>query len=81
MYATERWVELATDPEITSPGYRVLPTGTPIEGVGSVEAPRGTLTHHYVTDERGVLTSVNLIVGTTNNNAPISMSVKRALKN
>ena len=78
LYATERWVELATDPEITSPGYRVLPTETPTEGVGGVEAPRGTLTHHYVTDERGILTSVNLIVGTTNNNAPISMSVKRA---
>ncbi len=55
-----------------------MPTETPTEGVGSVEAPRGTLTHHYKTDERGILTNVNLIVGTTNNNAPISMSVKRA---
>jgi len=78
LYATERWVELATDPEITGREYRVLPTGTPSEGVGCVEAPRGTLTHHYVTDERGILTRVNLIVGTTNNNAPISMSVKKA---
>ncbi len=76
--ATERWVELATDPEITSKEYRVLPTETPHEGVGCVEAPRGTLTHHYTTDERGILTKVNLIVGTTNNNAPICMSVKRA---
>ena len=56
----------------------MLPTETPTEGVGCVEAPRGTLTHHYTTDERGILTNVNLIVGTTNNNAPISMSVKRA---
>jgi F420-non-reducing hydrogenase large subunit len=78
LYATERWVELAADPEITSPEYRVLPTETPTEGVGCVEAPRGTLTHHYTTDERGILTAVNLIVGTTNNNAAISMSVKRA---
>ncbi len=78
LYATERWVELATDPEITSPEYRVLPTETPTEGVGCVEAPRGTLTHHYWTDERGMLTQVNLIVGTTNNNAPICMSVKKA---
>jgi F420-non-reducing hydrogenase large subunit len=46
--------------------------------VGIVEAPRGTLTHHYWTDERGVLTKVNLIVGTTNNYAPISMSIKKA---
>jgi F420-non-reducing hydrogenase large subunit len=78
LYATERWVELATDPEITGEEFRVLPTETPDEGVGCVEAPRGTLTHHYWTDERGILTKVNLIVGTTNNNAAINMSVKRA---
>ena len=78
LYAAERWVELATDPQITGKEYRVLPTQTPTEGVGCVEAPRGTLTHHYTTDERGILTKVNLIVGTTNNNAPICMSVKKA---
>ena len=78
LYAAERWVELATDPEITGEEFRVLPTETPDEGVGCVEAPRGTLTHHYWTDERGILTKVNLIVGTTNNNAAINMSVKKA---
>ena len=78
LYAAERIVELATDPEITSPEYHTVPTNTPTEGVGIVEAPRGTLTHHYWTDERGVVTKVNLIVGTTNNYAPISMSVKKA---
>ena len=78
LYAAERWVELATDSEITGEDFRVLPTETPDEGVGSVEAPRGTLTHHYWTDERGILTKVNLIVGTTNNNAAINMSVKKA---
>jgi F420-non-reducing hydrogenase large subunit len=45
-----------------------------------VEAPRGTLTHHYWTDERGILTKVNLIVGTTNNYAPISMSINKAAR-
>jgi len=78
LYAAERWVELATDPEITGKDYRVLPTRKPVEGVGCVEAPRGTLTHHYWTDDRGILTRVNLIVGTTNNYAPIHLSVKRA---
>lgn len=78
LYAAERWVELATDPEITSPDIHTVPTKVPSEGVGIVEAPRGTLTHHYITDERGVLTKVNLIVGTTNNYAPITMSIKRA---
>lgn len=78
LYAAERWVELATDEEITSPHIHTPPTQTPTEGVGIVEAPRGTLTHHYWTDERGLLTKVNLIVGTTNNYAPISMSIKKA---
>jgi F420-non-reducing hydrogenase large subunit len=78
LYAAERLVELATDPEITSPDFHTVPTKTPTEGVGIVEAPRGTLTHHYWTDERGLLTKVNLIVGTTNNYAPISMSINKA---
>ena len=78
LYAAERWVELAKDPEITSPNFHTIPTEKPTEGVGIVEAPRGTLTHHYTTDERGVLTKVNLIVGTTNNYAPISMSINKA---
>ncbi|MGZ3586832.1 MAG: Ni/Fe hydrogenase subunit alpha [Candidatus Limnocylindrales bacterium] len=80
MYAAERVVELATDPEITSEAIRSLPTEVPTEGVGTVEAPRGTLTHHYWTDERGLLTKVNLIVGTTNNYAPMAMSIERAAR-
>lgn len=78
LYAAERWVELATDPEVTSPDFHTIPTATPTEGIGIVEAPRGTLTHHYWTDERGVVTKVNLVVGTTNNYAPITMSIKKA---
>ena len=80
LYAAERWVELASDPEITSDNFHTKPTDVPTEGVGIVEAPRGTLTHHYTTDERGVLTKVNLIVGTTNNYAPISMSIDKAAR-
>jgi F420-non-reducing hydrogenase large subunit len=45
-----------------------------------VEAPRGTLTHHYTTDSRGIVTKVNLIVGTTNNYAPISMSINKVAR-
>ncbi len=78
VYAAERTLELATDEEILDPDYRTIPTETPTEGIGSVEAPRGTLTHHYVTDERGILQRVNLIVGTTNNHAAICMSIKKA---
>jgi F420-non-reducing hydrogenase large subunit len=78
LYAAEHMLELAEDPDVASPTVRVLPTEVPTEGVGIVEAPRGTLTHHYWTDENGILTKANLVVGTTNNNAPIFMSVKNA---
>jgi len=78
MYAAERAAELAQDEEILSPRVRTIPTATPTEGVGCVEAPRGTLYHHYATDEKGILKRVNLIVGTTNNHAPISMAIRQA---
>jgi F420-non-reducing hydrogenase large subunit len=78
LYAAERMLELATDPEITSPDVRRIPDGIRGIGVGSVEAPRGTLIHHYETDQRGILTRVNLIVGTTHNHAAISMSIRKA---
>jgi len=78
LYAAERMQELTKDPEILDPNVRPVITNTPTEGIGSVEAPRGTLTHHYKTDENGILTDVNLIVGTTNNYAPIAMSIKKA---
>jgi F420-non-reducing hydrogenase large subunit len=80
LYAAERWLELALDADITSPDVRVLPQTEPGEGVGVVEAPRGTLTHHYRTDARGLLTMVNLVVGTTNNNAAMSLSIAKAAR-
>jgi F420-non-reducing hydrogenase large subunit len=80
LYAAERTLELINDPEITEKDVRPIVTTTPTEGVGHVEAPRGTLTHHYLTDEKGIVKKVNLIVGTTNNYAPINISIKKAAK-
>jgi len=80
LYAAERQLELVQDIEITDPKVRVIPAKVPDEGVGVVEAPRGTLYHHYKTDEKGMVTKANLIVGTTNNNAPICMSIRKAAK-
>ncbi len=80
IYAAERMQELVEDPEITSPDVRRVPTNVPKEGVGVVEAPRGTLFHHYQTDERGCITMANMIVATQNNAARIAMSVERAAK-
>jgi F420-non-reducing hydrogenase large subunit len=81
LYAAERMHELANDPEITSPNVRTIPTATPKEGIGVVEAPRGTLIHHYQTDEKGLITKANLIVATQNNAARIAMSVDKAARN
>ena len=78
--ASEMALDLIRDPEITGTNIRTIPTETPTEGVGIVEAPRGTLTHHYTTDAKGIVTKVNLIVGTTNNYAPISMSINKAAR-
>lgn len=77
-YAAEHMLELAEDPEVASRDIRAIPKATPSEGVGIVEAPRGTLTHHYITDEKGILQKANLIVGTTNNYAPMYLSIRKA---
>jgi F420-non-reducing hydrogenase large subunit len=80
LYAAERMKELADDPALTDANVRTLPTATPKEGIGVVEAPRGTLFHHYETDEKGVIRKANLIVATQNNAARIAMSVEKAAK-
>jgi len=77
LYSSERALELVTDPDITGKDLRA-PLGKPNEGVGIVEAQRGTLTHHYWTDDKGIVTKANIVVGTTNNNAAICMSLKKA---
>ncbi|MGA2372539.1 MAG: Ni/Fe hydrogenase subunit alpha [Candidatus Korobacteraceae bacterium] len=80
LYAAERMRELAGDNTLLNPEYRVLPTAIPTEGIGVVEAPRGTLIHHYHTDEHGIVQRANLIVATQNNAARMAMSVEKAAK-
>lgn len=79
LYAAERTLELSRDKDITSTDLRNKP-GQPGEGVGIVEAPRGTLIHHYVLDEEGLAKKVNLIVATVNNAPAIFMSIRDAAK-
>src|SRR5512137_2044811 len=78
-YATERMLELAKDKSITSDDIRG-PFNAPKEGVGIVEAPRGTLIHHYASNKDGLCTKINMIVATTNNYAAINTSVRQAAK-
>ncbi len=79
LYATERAMELVKDPEITSTNVRNKP-GAPGEGVGVVEAARGTLFHHYTLDKDAMVKDVNMIVATTNNYPAICMSIRDAAK-
>jgi F420-non-reducing hydrogenase large subunit len=78
--AAEKCLQLSRDPEITSKDTWDKPTSCPGEGVGIIEAPRGTLIHHYETDKRGIITRANMIVATQNNAARIAMSVDRAAR-
>jgi F420-non-reducing hydrogenase large subunit len=78
LYNAEYVVQLLNDPEITSTDIRASVTPRAARGVGVVEAPRGTLIHDYTTDEDGLLTHVNLLVATCQNNSAINLSVKQA---
>ena len=74
--------EAVDDPLLASRDVRNVPkplTG-PAEGVGVVEAPRGTLIHHYRTGADGLLTAVNLVVASQHNAAPVQVSVRKAAR-
>lgn len=80
LYCAEKLKEDAFSDRLTDPNikqYDLVPGG---RGVGCVEAPRGTLTHDYTCDENGIVTSCNLVVGTTNNNGPMCMDVAKVAK-
>ena len=80
LYAIERAQEILLDPEIFSRDLMAESKGITGEGVGCVEAPRGTLFHHYKTDENGMLTKVNLIVATGHNNWAMNNAVEMVAK-
>jgi len=80
LYAIERAQELCQDPDILSLDIRNMHTHITGEGVGCIEAPRGTLWHHYWTDEDGVIERVNLIVATGNNNWAMNKAVNLVAK-
>lgn len=79
--ALEEITGLLKDPQIVSSDIK-LSDVTPKkgDGVGCVEAPRGTLIHHYWTDENGIITKANMIVATNNNIAGLEQSLMTAAK-
>lgn len=80
LYATERARELLHDDEIVSGEVRVKVDRQQGEGVGVIEAPRGTLIHHYWADDAGKIEKANIIVATAHNNAAINSSVNEVAK-
>src|SRR5690606_817418 len=67
LHAAEVIRELLEDPDLLS-GERMATGERRSEGVGIIEAPRGTLIHHYQVDDDDLVSLCNLIVSTTHNN-------------
>lgn len=80
LYAVERAKELLEDDEIVDTEVRVAVERRPGEGVGVIEAPRGTLIHHYWADDSGKIEKANIIVATAHNNSAIDRSVNEVAK-
>lgn len=80
LYAMERTEELLNDEDIMGSELRVTSRELQPEGVGVIEAPRGTLIHHYEVDEKGAITRVNLIVATGHNNYAMNKGVEMVAK-
>lgn len=80
LYALERTEQLLADPEILGRELRTVAAPKHAEGVGVIEAPRGTLFHHYWVDERGQVVRVNLIVATGHNHYAMSRAVEEVAK-
>jgi NAD-reducing hydrogenase large subunit len=77
VYALERIEELLADPKILETHVRATAGVNALEGVGMIEAPRGTLIHHYKVNEEGAITWANLIVATGHNNLAIGRAVQQ----
>jgi len=77
LHSAEKIRELLRDPDVLGDD-RVVPAGARRgEYVAMLEAPRGTLTHHYRVDDHDQVTMANLIVSTTCNNEPMNRAVRK----
>ncbi len=79
LYAAESIRELLHDPDLQNEDL-VVKGNRQSEGVGVIEAPRGTLFHHYRVDDNDLIAMANLIVSTTNNNEPMNRAVNSTAK-
>jgi len=77
LFSLEKIQELIEDPQLFDPHLRAIAGANEPMGIGVMEAPRGTLFHEYHVDDNGILTKVNLIVATGNNNRAINKTVQQ----
>ena len=77
LYAIERTKILLLEPDVLDTHVRAAAGVNALEGVGMIEAPRGTLIHHYKVDDNGAIVWANLIVATGHNNHAIGESVRQ----
>jgi NAD-reducing hydrogenase large subunit len=80
LHSIERIQELMEDPEILSQDIRAKAMLNRLEGIGSCEAPRGTLFHHYQVDSNGLVKKANLLIATAQNNLAMNMAVEQAAR-
>ena len=77
LFSLEKIQELIEDPQLFDPHIRAIAGANEPMGIGIMEAPRGTLIHEYHVDDYGIMTKVNLIVATGNNNQAINKTVQQ----
>jgi NAD-reducing hydrogenase large subunit len=78
LYALERMERLLNDPERLDARVRARARSNRDEGIGIVEAPRGTLIHHYRIDDHGLVVWANLIRPNDHNNLAMNRAVREA---
>jgi len=76
LHAAELIRDLLDDPDILGTDLMADKGERKGEAVGVIEAPRGTLFHHYRVDENDLVTFCNLIVSTTNNNQAMNEAIR-----
>jgi NAD-reducing hydrogenase large subunit len=76
VYCLEKAENLLRDEQICNHEIRITADVKHEEGIGMIEAPRGTLIHHYTVDPHGAVQKVNLIVATGHNNIAMNRSIQ-----
>jgi len=80
LHCVERMEELMDDPDLFGENIQAKAALNRREGIGSCEAPRGTLFHHYQVDKDGLMTKANLLIATSQNNQAMNLAVEQTAR-